>query len=447
MKRLLPVIAGTMLASTFASAQETEFKWNAEMRTRYFSDENRDLNSVKDNQNLIRQRNKLGVSFMKGEDLSGHITILNNIGWGNHATATNAGTPQQNDPNNTAMVHEAWGAWKVNENLSWMMGRRGLDVADQTVVSTNEWEDVPTVFEGAGLIFDYDFGKIALVGVKGAELGNGAPNPNTIGGTSTDAESVYYGIIFDAKNLPDALKIASLHILQKNTDTGAAGNAKENQTRYGITLAGDVSGFDFRGTYAGHTGKVTAPASTTDVDRNASMFDLGLGYTAAEFMNARLGVTYHQDTGDDSTTPNTNEGYDSFHYYRHGNAGMMDYLRWGNLTYFDVAFSIEPWEGGKVGANYLVFSRTSDKGGVFTNTTAGNSTSAVQSTTPTIANGSLKSGEKALGTELDLYVSHNYNNGMDITARYGMFTVGEAIKNGGTIENASQFMLEGKMSF
>lgn len=500
MKKVSGLLAGLALVSVAHAADTTEFKWNAELRTRYMSNENtkngavgtpgpgggnsgnKAVDDFKDIDNNIKQRNKLGVSMMRGEDLSAHVTLLNTMKWGGSATAATAttadsvGQPTQGAANDTAMIHEAWAAWKFNDNITGKFGRMGMTIADGTVVSQNDWLDTPFVFEGAGVLFDYDFGRISLLGVK---AGDNVTDTQIKQPGATDPELVYYGVSFDVKNLPDFLKMANVHVLQENRDEYQTTSTTDvrglNLMRYGITLGGDTHNFDYRATYAGLSGKLKntySGVNPEEINWTGSMIDATVGYTFGEFMNARIGATYHQDSGDDDT--NTTAGsdgakdlktYQPFFYERHKNAGQMDIIGWGNLTYWDFQFTIEPMEKLTAGLNYLIFSRTQASrasDGVFAESMSSTAHASFTTTSPmlggttaaTNTTGTFSNNEKDIGTELDIYATQKYDNGASITARYGLFTVGEHLKKTAAAspadskaQNATQFMLEGTLTF
>ena len=147
------------------------------------------------------------------------------------------------------------------------------------------------------------------------------------------------------------------------------------------------------------------------------MFDLMVGYGLPETMGLKLSAGYHMDSGDDASTTDKNEGYQSLFYDRHNYAGLMDVLDWGNLSYFNVNASIMPAEDLEAGLGFYMFSRSKDTGAVtfgqgFNNTPA-----------TTLASGS------ALGSEVDVFANKAYGPDMKVGARYSMFMPGDALKN------------------
>lgn len=504
-------IAAVLAMSNMAQAagDATEYKWDAEVRTRFFSDNNLGRgtqlppatapNGAKSAQsNAWQQRNVVGMTMTKGESLTGRIRLINSMQWGSlgrfaNTTTTNpAGTtsvntndgtaqPTQDNANNLLYVNEAWLGWAINPNVMMKAGRMSLaTIADGSVLSTNDWLANPYASDGVKFVFDYDFGRIGLMGVKAADSG-AAASPLT-----SDGETNFYGISFDVKNLPEWLKIANLHVIQQNKDVqstallaGATGidglltgitssnsnftGAGLNVMRYGITIAGDTAGFDYGVTYAGLSGKIllnkasTAGTSATngirekeDVSWSASMIDARAGYTFADLMKFRLGVNYHMDSGNEGDAGKDSVGvYQPFFYERHAGAGRMDLIGWGNLTYIALNASFEPMENTTVGLDYFMFSRTKND----VNSAAYTETYGSSNTFNTLGNynqtGANRNDKSAIGTEIDLYATHTYDNGLMLTGRYGQFMAGDYLKAPGSVnvDDAQQFMLEARVQF
>lgn len=424
MKNLLSVLALVVAAGAAQAADNTDFKWNAQMRTRYTNNENSGFVTTQNN-NFVN-RNKLGMTMQKGESLSANVTLLQNMQWGN-STLGQPSAGATNSANNLLAVNEAWVWWKHSDTMSMKLGRASMTVADGKVISSNDYEATPFAFEGAGLIFDQDFGRISLFGVKAVDGLLTQTVPSTV---ATDPEAVYYGVSFDLKNLPDALKMVNIHLLQENTDINSATGAAPTTTggiptssapglsvlRYGLTVAGETNNIDFDLTYAANQGKYKY--TDKDVDWKGSMIDATVGYSMPEMMAFRVGLNYHTDTGNDSGTPE-NEQYQPFFYERHKTSGLMDVVGWGNLTYINAKLEMDPMEATTVGLQYTMFSRTTDKDSAYQQGSGANVGSALSSNS---------NSEKAIGSEIDLSVNHNYGNGVEMGLIYGMFTPGDYLK-------------------
>ncbi|MBE8222013.1 MAG: hypothetical protein HAW60_04705, partial [Bdellovibrionales bacterium] len=94
--------------------------------------------------------------------------------------------------------------------------------------------------------------------------------------------------------------------------------------------------------------------------------------------------TYHADEA----------GYDALDYNKHSNTGLMDIHEWGGregegLTYYTVGYIHSLNDSSAVGVMYSDFSKANDD---------------------------------KLGTEIDAYASHKYNDVLVATVRYGKYT-------------------------
>jgi hypothetical protein len=437
MKKVIVLLAAMSLsASAFA-----EVKHDGEFRLRY--NNMMDSTGVKDANDGgagFEQRAKLGLSFRNSEKIAGQVTMLHNTVWGANADQEpGTGTGTAITETNGLLVLEAWGWWKATDALSWKFGRGGMTMADGTVVSANDYESNPKAFDGALGIYDTSFAGINFFGVKGAELGAGA--------LTNDAEANFYGLSFNFKNLPDFLKLGHFHFMQVNTDR-MAGTSVPNHMRLGLTAKGDAAGLDYRLSYAMNTGKYLAAAEANDIDSAGSMMELELGFAMPEMMKSRISFLYHSDNGTDSTGTKTKVGYDTFHYEKHDNAGLMDILGWGNLTHMQLAYNFSPMDDLAVDVRYGMFSRTHK------DHTAVNATGA---TVNYQANGtglSATTGDTAetdLGTELDISVDKKYGEDFSMGLRYGMFNAGKFYTSSNVTTKAdqtiSQLWYQAKMTF
>ncbi len=399
MKKLLFAFASLALL-TSANAQEgADVKWNAEARFRFTNVENAGGTESANNNQTV-QRTKLGATMTKGEDLTATVTLINAATWGTLPTGNL--TPGNTD--NDLMVYEAFVFWKAMDNFALKIGRGALDLADGTVVARNDWEQTPYTFEGVYGAYFTEWANIGLFGVKGAEEGDAT---NTTAGYAADIN--FYGVSLDFKNLPEWLKMANFHAMQSNATNlpSTTGNAMDKKLRMGVTVKGDTAGVDYRATYAMYTGETNfAGAGNANAaaaaDHEASMMDAEVGYTLPDVMNLRISALYHTDSGQDGSNKNTE--YDPFFYDRHNNAGLMDIMTWGNLTYMKVGVALEPMEMTRVGADYYMFEATEGTD---------------------------------LGTEIDVWAVRTLSNGVELNARLGMFDWEDTATNPETEMQAS----------
>ena len=421
MNKLIALIAVLGFAGSAHAADGADFSHSGDFRLRYVNNMNADMSdttTADDADQNWEQILRWGTDVRAGEKLTGHFTLVHDGNWGE-----NAGTDQY--PNTTTgtenilFVNEAYATWMLSD--AWMMrfGRGSFTMADGRLVSANEYEAVQKAFDGVLATWDQEMARMSFFAVQGANF------------TEPNAQANFFGVSADFKTLPDFMKTANLHVLQiKQDDSAAATVNKESNMRVGAVVTGDVAGLDWRVNYEMESGTIT---TTAENDISTSMMEVELGYTMAEMMNSRLHVGYHMDSGNSaSTTPGDREMYDGFHYDTHNNAGLMDVLEWGNLTYLTVGFSMSPTDDITVAADYYMFTQTEKDGA-----TNGNAT---------ITGATLDADEDDLGTELDLTVTKKYTNNFNISGSYRMFTPGDEF--GTAMEDSyNQMYVEAKLTF
>ncbi len=443
MKLLLALF--TISFGSFAVAQEVEIKHTGEFRARYLNHRNttaQDLTSTgKDADSTdIDHRFKLNILAQKGESLQAGLTVLHASGWGeanDPTTGTQIPSSRDDfDEDNMLFVSRAWGSWKANDSISFKFGRVGLEFADGSVFSENDWEQFPVSHDGVIGFWDINLGKFTLFAAKNRERG--------IGTLDNDAEENMYGLAFDFKNVPAFIKIFNVQFVQITQDeVGSPDSSKDNRQHLGLAVGGDTFGLIYKVAGAYQLGKTSGTASGTafEADNNAWMYDVLGGYQLSSLRNFKITAGYHQDSGDKDLSDNRkNEAYNSLFYDRHNNSGLMDVLRWGNLTYWSVNTSISLLDDLDGGVSYLNFTRTSSGGNV-TPTVYGPNYSLSDVTT-----------NDELGSEVDVWVNKTYSStGFQIGGRFGIFMPGEAIKQMPLAQmrdrSIYQWMLQGALSF
>ncbi len=442
MRKILAILSVLVLAQ--AANAENNLSTSAELRTRVQNDMNATGNEDTGlSENAWSSRLKLGLDFNAGEKLSMHATLLHNSAWGQELGADGETGPDSAvgvrdglSGQNLLMVQEAYGTWMLNDSTSIRLGRGAFTLADGSVVSSNDWEANPLAFEGLMITHDMEFGRVSGFYVKASDFANTAT-------TVDDPEGSLYGLSLDVKSVPDMIKMLNVHVIQSAKDE-LAGNAVgvgafvpgKSFMRYGLTVAGETSGADFKFTYASESGDIRLDNTSASTGALASiMMDLDLGYTLEDIMGLRVGFQYHSDTGSNaSTAAGDSDMYDGFYYDTHANAGAMDIFEWGNLTYMGVNLSAKPMDNTTVGFDYYMFSQTEKDGGNNTGTNGG-------------AFASADVAEDELGTEMDLWAAHKYDNGLEMMARYSMFTPGAEYEAAGLEDSYTSIFVEAKMSF
>lgn len=434
MRRLIAIFAALAIAPTAFAAADSELTHDAEYRARFMYQQNPLMD--KDTQEVnsdVYSRFKMGFTFKSGEKFLAHATLIHAAtfgsdefgyptgGTGDSGRATPDGVGNHD---NVLLVNEAYGTWMVNDSFSVKVGRGGYTIGDGTVIARNDYEQTPYSFEGILGTYEAEAFRASAFAVKFAEYAT-----NALAGGADDQQANLYGLNFDLKSLPMFLNMANLHVMSARKDETATGGAaavipEQSVLRYGLTLGGDRAGLDYRLTYAAETG--TKSSAGTEQDVSTNMIHAEFGYSMEELMQSRFYVTYHTDTGSDGSADDTS--YDSFFYDKHANAGFMDVVRWGNLTYFSVGYTLMPMDTLEVGLHYHMFSATEKN-----------------DNTDYSGNGYTRTaGEDALGSEIDLVATKKYDGGFELSTRLGMFTPGDGFAGEDTI---TELFLQGRMMF
>lgn len=467
MKNLIAALATLALVPVANAAEKgADFSTNAEFRVRHSMLQN--PTADKDAQgttNETTHRFKLGTTFRASEKFSATLTLLHNATWGSdnlgvldtNGYAGGTGDSGRGLPNGTGnaenmvLVQEAFGTWNVSDEFNLRFGRGSFTMADGNVISANDWEATPYSFEGVLGHYEMEFGRFGVWAAKFAEYTRGTRTAGTataapVNGSGTnvsDPEANNYGISFDLKTMPAWLKMVNVHFIKTSKAVtpnamNTANQLGQDITRYGVSVGGDVANVDYHATYASSGGDFKSFAGK--IKSTGSMMHFVLGYKFPEFMSSRVYAIYHSDTGDKASTTDKSEAYDPYFYEKHGNAGLMDIVDWGNLTYYSIGYSLMPMDQMEIGLEYHVFTRTEKTSG---NTAGINGTGITGLTTAT------DTTKNDLGSEIDLVATKKYDAGFQIQARYGMFMPGKAIKlnNGDKDNTISEFFVEAKMNF
>lgn len=434
MRKLVALLATlAFLPVAKAADSKADFSANAEFRLRYQYDQN--ISGQKDADTAIddfNHRLKMDFGFKSGEKFAAKVTLIHNALWGD-AGATNSAAEIPDgigNANNMVLVNQAYGTWMMNDAWTLKFGRGGLNLADGSVISQNDWEAVPHSYEGLLTNWEHEMMRLNLFVVR-------AEDALTSANGNDDPQTTFFGGAVDVKHLPEFIKTLNVHLLQLNADERTIpGPAQYGKSvmRYGLVLGGDMSGFDYKLDYAANDGK--ARVNGTKIDLKGQMYHLDLGFSMPEMMKSRVHFAYHSDTGDKSSSATKDESYDAFHYDRHGAAGLMDVFGWGNLTFINLGFTAQPMDQLEVGLHYWKFDMSE-----------ANATPTAGLNGGDFVNGGSASTSKALGQEIDLAATKKYDGGLAMTAWAGMFMPGTFFKDNSQKDTYTQIFLEGKMTF
>lgn len=433
MRNLVALLATlAFLPVAKAADSKADFTANAEFRARYQYDQNnsgqKDIDTPVDD---ARHRLKMDFGYKSGEKFAVKTTLIHNSLWGDQA-AGNSGAEIPDgigNANNMVLVNQAYATWMVNESWLLKFGRGGFTLADGSVISQNDWEAVPHSYEGLLANWEHEMMRLNLFVVR-------AEDNLTATGGNDDPQTTFFGAAVDVKHLPEFIKTLNVHLFQVNADQRTVGAAQVSQSymRYGLVFAGDMSGFDYKLDYAANDGKMKVNGAK--IDMKGQMYHLDAGFSMPEMMKSRVHLAYHSDTGDKSSSADKNEDYDSFHTERHGSAGLMDVFGWGNLTFINAGFTMQPMDQLEVGVHYWKFDM-SEANATPTGGLNGNG----------FVGGGSASTSKALGQEIDLAATKKYDGGLAMTAWAGMFMPGTFFKDNNQKDTYTQFFLEGKLTF
>jgi hypothetical protein len=437
--------------ATHAILQDTEFKFGGEIRERYEDDihgnaQSTDVNGKAVNNSQIKHRLKIVMDVRKGENLQAGVTLLNVAVWGERpATGDSSATDPESSQipgsrsgtgtsDNLVLVNRAWGWWKATDGLAFKFGRMGVEFADGSVFSENDWEQVPVSQDGVLALWDSAIGHFTFFGIKNDTYSEYSDGSTAQGIDEFDAQRVTYGLNLDVRGLPSFLKMVSLHVMQifqdeisipvaaQTTDT----SRKENNQRLGMTIGGDTGPYTYKLSGAYSLGKEKGNlVSGGSYNRtiNAWMTDASLGYALTNLWGLKIIAGAHIDSGNRNPSGSKDQHYGPLYYDRHFNGGLMDVLRWGNLTYYEAGMTVAPRDDIEGGLLYHWFEKTTSQDG----TVYGQRYRLEGLGQPSTG---VTSYAKTLGGELDLYSNKSFEaDAFKVGARLGAFFPGSAIKN------------------
>jgi hypothetical protein len=435
--------------------QDTEFKFGGELRERYEDDihgnaRSTDASGKVVNNSQIKHRLKIVMDVRKGENLQAGVTLLNVAVWGERpATGDSSSTDPESSQipgsrsgtgtsDNLILVSRAWGWWKATDGLAFKFGRMGVEFADGSVFSENDWEQVPVSQDGVLALWDSGIGHFTFFGIKNDTYSEYSDGSTAQGIDEYDAQKVTYGLNLDVRGLPAFLKMVSLHVMQIFQDEvsipvayqATDATRKENNQRLGATVGGDVGPFlyKFSGAYSigKEKGALVSSGGAYNRTINAWMTDASLGYALTNFWGLKLVTGAHIDSGDRDPTDSRDQHYQPLYYDRHFNGGLMDVLRWGNLTYYEAGVTVAPRDDIEAGLLYHWFEKTTSQD----KTVYGQRYQLEGLGKP--SNGAT-SYAKTLGGEVDLYANKSFEaDAFKVGARLGAFVPGSAIQNSTT---------------
>lgn len=351
-------------------------------------------------------RAQLDLSVAKGEYFKTFFRAIHRGTWGEYA--------QDQD---NFLIAQAYGDWKVTDFLNLRFGRQAIQIGRGLVFGYNEWENTPSYYDGFSAHFDWEALEFSLYALKVYEL------DKVPGQSVSDPELSNYILDINFKDLSDYIKVASLNFVQVDGDLGQVPNSttvlkKQSIQRFGFDLVTDGVNFQAAATlnYVTGTEFIADPESKV----KQYMMDGELRFLLPDYNNFNFWVGAHVDSGDDDPTDGYNSQYEPLNYNFHVNAGRLDFLKFGNLTYARSGLSATFWGGWQFGFETFLFQKTQESAPTnFFRTPIASQ----------FAQGSyVLANEKSLGTEFDLWISRTFTSGVFLEVSINMFSPGGALK-------------------
>ena len=306
----------------------------------------------------------------------------------------------------------AGGDWHINKSLTVRLGRTPYDTGLHQFFSKNDYELYPSLFEGGLLsystaISDYRFwaGRFSAPGSGGTD--GGAANQALSGNDSSAAEfsdqmgdgKYSVGVDLNVKIISTFLNRVFFHLVYL-TDSLSA-DARQT-TRLGLSLQGNITRFNMD-----YSVLTVFHGEGLGFKFSENMQHVSLGYSRMDQLNSYVFAGYHRDS----------LHYDPWLYDRHENAGLLDILQWGNLTYFLLGYKAKVRNWFDVEARcYLL--RSTDIGSIRWGSYGALITD----------DNKASPSDKPLGWEMDIQLMKSLGEGFTVTLLGGVFVYEAAFK-------------------
>ena len=305
----------------------------------------------------------------------------------------------------------AGGDWHINDSLTVRLGRAPYDTSLHQAFSQNDYELYPSLFEGGLLSYstavsDYHFwgGRFSppvSVARGGAEAQGdfGDDSFSAVSSVPTDGGRYSVGVNLNVKIISAFLNRVLFHLVYLTDDLSADA---EKATRLGLSLRGNITRFN-----VDYSVLTVFHGEGLGFKFGENMQHVSFGYSRADRLNSYVFAGYHRDSPQ----------YDPWLYDRHENAGLLDILQWGNLTYFLLGYKAKVQNWFDVEARcYLL--RSTDTGPIKWGSYGALITDNDEVSPP----------ERPLGWEMDIQLMKNLGTGFTVTLLGGVFIYEEAFK-------------------
>lgn len=373
------------------------------------------INPNEEDYSSSSSRFQFDLELNKGEFFQTFFRGINTGDWGGDPEDRNEWTLQQ-----------AWANWNVDTFLSLKFGRQPLELGRGLVYGLNDWENLPSFYDGFAMSFDWPTMELELFALKINDL------ERSSGSVSADPEQNHYVVRLGFKDLSDKVKLAELHFAQINTEAGeepgtsTVAYEKQRLQRFGLDL--ELSGIYYE--FGTSVSYVVGTEDISAVENKAKqlMADMELRFIWPDFEQLNVWVGAHYDTGDDTPGDGENTQYDGLFYNIHQNAGRLDFFRFGNLTYTRLGFSMNLLSQYSFGAEYFMFQKTQEGGAnrLATSILANDFDNGVY----------VFGNDKDLGQELDIWFAKTFRSGVLVEVGFNWLNPGAALE-GTTLVSSS----------
>lgn len=424
-------------------ANPTYIQWMGNYRSRFESLHRPGAVSGEKTNRLAHQI-ILSATFKAQENLKFKASLLGFETWGSDYLGY-AGYPYYEGQTQEMLhLYEANAEWSFASGLSVVVGRTPFEIGNGAVFSKNTDDDFPTRFDGGYFQYQTDIAKFQLGGFAISSWSTG-------GATFNNKDYKTYFLNADLKILEPYFKNISFTFLMLDRDEMnittpvAVLFPKEEKDIYAVSMTGETGRFFYSFDGVIQEGK----NRTSGQSIRSHMLHGRAGFIAYEPWQLGFYVQYHTDTGDDPNTADIDESYDPLYYNHFQNAGKMNLLGWGNLTYYSAGVSWVISSQTRFFLEYNRFYRSDVDSGIRGLGALGGNplvwTSAGSVDGP--YNNNLGSTDKFIGHEADLTFELQTDSGLRFQSITGVFVPGDYLKDYGKNDKALFQRLGVEISF
>ncbi len=383
-------------------------------------------------------RAQFDIRLYKGEYIETFFRFLNFADWGGANGDSRSGQHDGFSRTNGLLVNQAWALWKVDDSLGIHFGRKQLHLGLGYTYGSNEWFNVPYSFDLLSVGWDWESLELSLIAAKVQEFER--VSNQTL---SSDPEENHYILNVDVKNLADAIDIFTFNLVQVNRDLGSPDGGLSvlnglNMQRLSLEMGIESTAL-FGTFFLSYVTGEEKVAPVNQVNSNVqkpeiaqTAIDLKMGYRFVEHNNLGFWAGYHYDSGDEDASDDQVGSYDSFFYEVYGQAGLMDLIRWGNLSMFHAGLDVDIVDNITLGAAWWHMTKTEGSDDIQFGQAGRFYDQRVQ-------NGDLIFGEeKDIGNEFDIWVDMKWQSGMNFRFTYAHFFPGAAFENADVTNSNNQ---------